>query len=652
MAQDPNEGAPATAEVVRSSEPLSAKVSPRHREGAWGALSGDERARVQGFIDGSPDRAGAEADFVHLGWRLFLLRELQTNPEGLDGVALEEKRRRLSERVDEALAAMSPGTRASLMGILGDSLSRAGYGPAAPTRHDPQPSAAPARSAAPPPASYREAALKAQAALRQSDWNAAEGAALAAQTLAPQELWAYAVRAMALSMLGRDEEALNDIQTAVRMKPSAPGLNSAYAMALNRALRFQDAERSIDASIAGRPENAWAWYQLAYAQAGLGDREASLRCLEQAARMDPKGFGERRSRALAAAGSRELLALFQADPALDASSFWRDEPGAAARRKLLLEVYGGSAALVVLILLVLLRRSVAAWLIALVAPLPGADGRSVPTVPSGYRQLRQIGTGGMGAVYEAEDLALERRVAIKRMRDEIRLDPRERENFLKEARTVAQLRHPNIVEIHAIVEVAGEVYLVFEFLDGKTLDMVIHENGRLGVAEARGALAQICAALDYAHARGVIHRDLKPANIMLTGELRLKVMDFGVARQARDALSRLSISEAAAGTPPYMSPESETGVVRTESDLYSLGICLYEMLTGARPFDGTNAGMLFSKLNMRFVPASVKAPDLPPALDGFFAAALHCDPERRPRTAAAFLAAFESAAGEAPARPA
>ncbi|MDD5629982.1 MAG: serine/threonine-protein kinase, partial [Elusimicrobia bacterium] len=271
---------------------------------------------------------------------------------------------------------------------------------------------------------------------------------------------------------------------------------------------------------------------------------------------------------------------------------------------------------------------------------------SLPGLPAGYRVLRQIGSGGMGAVYEAEDLSLQRRVAVKRMRDEIRNDPRERDRFLKEARTVAQLRHPSIVDIHGIFEHEGEVFLVFEYLDGKTLDLVVYENGRLTVPEIKGVLAQVCSALTYAHARAVIHRDLKPPNIMITRDNRVKVMDFGVARQAHEALSRLSISATVAGTPPYMAPESETGVVRAESDLYSLAVCLYEMLTGARPFDGTNAGMLYTKMNMVFTPPSRKAPGLPAELDAFFARALQADPEKRPRTAAEFLAEFTKAIGE------
>ncbi|MBI5242750.1 MAG: serine/threonine protein kinase, partial [Elusimicrobia bacterium] len=285
---------------------------------------------------------------------------------------------------------------------------------------------------------------------------------------------------------------------------------------------------------------------------------------------------------------------------------------------------------------------------------PAAEGaeqeayESPGRIPTGYRIIRQIGSGGMGAVYEAEDVSLQRLVAIKRMRDEIRLDPRECERFLAEARTVAKLKHENIIEIYHIIENEGEVYLVFELLDGRTLDGLLCERRRLPLDYVRAALRQICAALGYAHERGVIHRDLKPSNIMITKEGRVKVMDFGVARQTQDAMNRLSMTGAVAGTPPYMAPESETGVIRKESDLYSLAILLYETLCGELPFSGTGAGILLTKLNMSYEPLSRRVQGLPPGIDAFFARALHSDPERRPRTAAEFAAAFEEAAAAPP----
>ncbi|MFA6029344.1 MAG: serine/threonine-protein kinase [Elusimicrobiota bacterium] len=315
--------------------------------------------------------------------------------------------------------------------------------------------------------------------------------------------------------------------------------------------------------------------------------------------------------------------------------------------------------------LFLLRKRLAAWVVrqglveagtpppgtpaAPVAPAPALDSSAgtgtPPRIPTGYRIIRRIGAGGMGEVYEAEDLSLERRVAVKRMRGEISQDPREVQRFLAEARTVAKLRHPGIIEIYAVVEREGEVYLVFEYIDGMTLEHALVKRERLTLAQVRAFLRQVCAALSYAHEHGIVHRDLKPANIMLTRESVVKVMDFGIARVGKDALHRLSMTNTVAGTPPYMAPEAETGVVRRESDLFSLAVCLYELLTGERPYAGTGAGMLFNKMNALYEPPTRRVPGLPPGLDAFFIAALNPDPEKRPHTAAEFLAAFESAAG-------
>jgi len=311
-----------------------------------------------------------------------------------------------------------------------------------------------------------------------------------------------------------------------------------------------------------------------------------------------------------------------------------------------------------LLLLFICRRKIAAWIVHLgtgtvqISPTaPTAELTPTPgRIPTGYKFVRQIGSGGMGAVYEAEELSLERRVAVKRMRGEIRSDPRECERFLKEARTVAKLQHPNIVQIYAVVEREGDIYLVFEYLDGLTLDALIAKHKRFSIHQTRGVLAQVCAALHYAHENAVIHRDLKPSNIMVTQQLLVKVMDFGVARQAKDAMSRLSMTNTVAGTPPYMAPESDTGVVRKESDLYSLGVCAYEMLTGERPFQGSGAGMLLQKMKMEYAPVSGKAAGLSQALDAFFAKALHADPEKRHRSSAEFVRDFDAAAGLTPPR--
>src|SRR5271170_2000771 len=138
-----------------------------------------------------------------------------------------------------------------------------------------------------------------------------------------------------------------------------------------------------------------------------------------------------------------------------------------------------------------------------------------PAVPRGFRVIRKLGQGGMGVVYEAIDEALQRRVAVKRLRDANSTDSFDRESLVEEARTVAALRHPNIVEIYSLIEHRGGLYLVFEYVDGLTLDKVMDPRRRLFPREAVEYLRQIASALDYAHERGIVHRDLKPSNIMV-----------------------------------------------------------------------------------------------------------------------------------------
>ena len=203
---------------------------------------------------------------------------------------------------------------------------------------------------------------------------------------------------------------------------------------------------------------------------------------------------------------------------------------------------------------------------------------------------------------------------------------------------VAAMRHPNIVDIFAIVEDGNDAYLVFEYVDGQTLHEVLRERGRLTLPEALAVADCIAAALDYAHSREVIHRDLKPSNVMVSRERRVKVMDFGVARQAKDSLTRLSMPNTVVGTPPYMAPEQEQGVVSKSSDVYALAICLYEMVTGELPFGGVGAGMLLAKMNKTYLPASRMVAGLPGGFDAVIDREFEPDPRNRWRSAGELLA--------------
>ena len=231
------------------------------------------------------------------------------------------------------------------------------------------------------------------------------------------------------------------------------------------------------------------------------------------------------------------------------------------------------------------------------------------------------------------------------MRDELRLNARERDRFIVEAKTVASLHHPNIVDIYAIAEEGDDVYLVFEYVDGKTVHELVQLSGRLAPAEAVRVALAMSEALTYAHSRGVTHRDMKPSNVMVTGAGAVKVMDFGIARVAKDALTRYSMTNTVMGTPPYMAPEQEQGVVRRESDVYALAICAYEMLTGKLPFIGIAAGMLMNKINMSYIPPSRAVAGLPESLDEVFLKAFQADPEKRYRTPQEFVAALGGSLG-------
>ena len=263
-----------------------------------------------------------------------------------------------------------------------------------------------------------------------------------------------------------------------------------------------------------------------------------------------------------------------------------------------------------------------------------AAAPAVGSVPQGFRVVKTLGQGGMGVVYEAVDLGLQRTVALKKLRPEIADNPRERARFLKEARTVAGLKHPNIVEIHSIHEEDGGLFLVFERVPGESL----HDRlgrGPMSSTDAATLLKQVAAALDYAHGQGVVHQDLKPANVMVNGGLA-KVMDFGIARRVQETLSTMSKIEVA-GTPAYMSPEQEQGAVGPAADVFALGAFAYEALTGVTPFP---TGAMMLKAQKMYRKPSEALPSLKPGVDAAIARALEPKPEDRWPTASSFVDAL------------
>ncbi|MBI3505181.1 MAG: serine/threonine protein kinase [Proteobacteria bacterium] len=281
------------------------------------------------------------------------------------------------------------------------------------------------------------------------------------------------------------------------------------------------------------------------------------------------------------------------------------------------------------------------------APRPAAAKAAPPppATPAGtlvggkYAIERQIGEGGMGHVFLAKDRTLGRMVALKKMRDELLSMPKEIEGFMSEARISASLHHPFIAAIHEILQNNEGIFLVFEYLDGASMEEAISDKGRLRAPELRKILRCVCGALTHAHAEGVIHRDLKPSNIMLTKDGFAKVTDFGVARRMKEITSRSAKTSHPdnTGTLAYMAPEQELGRFSPVSDVFALGATVFEALTGEMPFPGPN--FYLQKQKMDFPRLADEVPDAPPELVRAVERCLRFDPAERFASVAEFAAA-------------
>jgi eukaryotic-like serine/threonine-protein kinase len=231
-----------------------------------------------------------------------------------------------------------------------------------------------------------------------------------------------------------------------------------------------------------------------------------------------------------------------------------------------------------------------------------------------YRLEARIGSGGMSTVYRATDETLQRQVAIKLMNREVSTDSDQLERFRREARAVAQLSHPHIVGVIDAGEDEGRPYIVFEYVEGETLKERIRRTGRLPIAEAVAYAIEIARALGAAHSRHIVHRDVKPQNVLIDEEGSAKVTDFGIARTLDE--EGLTADGRVLGTTDYVSPEQALGQpVTGQSDLYSLGVVLYEMLTGEVPFKGENQISVAMKHVREELPdVQVKRPEVSAAL--------------------------------------
>jgi serine/threonine-protein kinase len=249
-----------------------------------------------------------------------------------------------------------------------------------------------------------------------------------------------------------------------------------------------------------------------------------------------------------------------------------------------------------------------------------------------YRIERKLGAGGMADVYLAEDQELGRRVAIKILNSRHGNDDQFIERFRREAKNAAALNHPNIVSIYDRGEAEDTYYIAMEFLDGRTLKELIIGRGAAPINVAIEYARQILSALRFAHRHGIVHRDIKPHNVLVDGEGRVKVTDFGIARAGT---SQMTETGSIVGTAQYLSPEqAKGGEVDPRSDLYSLGVVLYELLTGKTPFDGeTPVEIAMKHLSATPKPPSKLRPDVPRELDMVVMRALAKNPDERYQSA-------------------
>ncbi len=263
-----------------------------------------------------------------------------------------------------------------------------------------------------------------------------------------------------------------------------------------------------------------------------------------------------------------------------------------------------------------------------------------------YRIEKQIGEGGFAKVYLATDLQLDRKVAIKILSSQMSQDPEFLERFKKEARAIASFEHPNILSIYDYGEFEGDPYLVMPYIDGGTLHERL-KRSPLSTEEVGRMLEQMCSALDYAHERNVIHRDIKPQNMLMRNDGRLLLTDFGIAKLVtNDAANSMTRPM---GTINYMSPEQFDGHVSRQSDIYSQGVVLYQMLTGQLPFSGSTSQVLSGHYN-RPVPSLVGQPNLQNVsptvvrgLDEVIGKAMAKSPQDRYRTAGELSKAYQKA---------
>ena len=492
----------------------------------------------------------------------------------------------------------------------------------------------------------------------------AEGALQAAEKSIrrnPGSAIGYVLKAQALNKLRRFDEAEEAAKRALDRDPENEKAYKSLIWAQLHNGKAEEASANASRLLRIQPDNAEAYLMRGFAKELLGDRMGMLRDLERAARLDPRYRGH-----LAKARAGELLfdpKASDSEKLLDAIQF--EEPPEPKRALpfvaigLTLLIFSIGTPLVNMLIQRRRQSAVGAGTRTSTLEFERRTENDAPVhedlLAGKFRLDQMVGRGGMGKVWKATDTTLDRPVAIKQM-VEMESGPEQTEllkMYRKEARTLANLHHPGIVDIYEVLDLHDGIYLVFEWIEGKTVHQMLAEEHKLPLHRVLQILEPVLEALTLAHSEGVVHRDMKPANIMVSEAGHVKLMDFGIARAAgQDKVVEMAngniqmVSDTRtntiAGTPAYRGPEAARGIVTPAFDIYGVGATFYEMLTGKLPFGPSGQESVHAT---SFVKASTLAPGLPINVDAVVAFCLQADHTKRFKDAPALLAEFRKLQG-------
>jgi len=460
-----------------------------------------------------------------------------------------------------------------------------------------------------------------------------------------QNAAAFDLRALAGNKLKRYDAALQDENAALALSPDDSTALLERSWTFSRLSRFASALKDAQAALKNHPENSFAYQNLAVALAGQGDRDGAVGALRRAAELNPD-METRYDQARQAASADEILSLLT-QPAEPAAA----PPKTAPRFSTLFLLTISGGLLIALGILSFLpagpetrkRRSLKD-----AARQPPSSPRhharaGSESLPDPYEIIKPIGQSSLDLAYQARDTALNRFVTVKKMRREIRADADARRRFLRQARTIALLRHPHIADIYQVVEESEDIFVVSEWFEGLSLNQILERYGALDYHRARKVLKPLCAAVDYAHGKGIAHGGLRPEIIRVSKEGIVKITDFGLARAIEDTL--LASAHQPQESPEisdYTAPEQEKGAPCAQSDIFSLGACFYEILSARKPFKGEGHFLSLNKAGGLLLPIPAQeTKGVPSGLDVVFKKALAPDPAQRQQTARELYADFD-----------